>query len=176
MSTERYEMPHPLADQCAHAGVGKACKPCRERLAFIEAARVEASRYWLETLQDETVGIGDLGQHMAEWARTHLEQQEPTDTEVEAAANAIIALVPGETEETADMDDIDDAWDHARAALSAARTVRRDDTSTTPAHRIRTLHAPDADGNCGHCTRGRVYPVSAPCETVCALAGGGEAR
>lgn len=41
---------------------------------------------------------------------------------------------------------------------------------------IVALHAADVDGNCGHCTRGRVYPVPAPCETVRALAGGGEGR
>ena len=41
---------------------------------------------------------------------------------------------------------------------------------------IVALHAADADGNCAHCTRGRVYPVPAPCETVRALAGGGEGR
>ena len=40
---------------------------------------------------------------------------------------------------------------------------------------IVALHAPDTDGNCAHCTRGRVYPVPAPCETVRALARGGEA-
>lgn len=44
--------------------------------AFTEAARAEAGRYWLETLQDETVGIGELGQHMAEWARGYLAAQE----------------------------------------------------------------------------------------------------
>lgn len=44
------------------------------------------------------------------------------------------------------------------------------------AQRVRDVHAIDADGNCGHCTRGRVYPVPAPCETVRALAGGGEER
>ena len=43
-------------------------------------------------------------------------------------------------------------------------------------HALTSLHAADADGNCGHCTRGRVYPVPAPCETVRALAGGGEGR
>ena len=30
--TDHYEMPHPDADACAHAGVGKACRPCREVL------------------------------------------------------------------------------------------------------------------------------------------------
>ena len=29
---DHYEMPHPDADACAHAGVGKACRPCREVL------------------------------------------------------------------------------------------------------------------------------------------------
>ena len=64
---------------------------------------------------------------MAEWARDHLAAQEPTDTEVEAAAVAL--AVEG--------DDIGE-WDSlstyaqatylrdARAALSAARAARRD--------------------------------------------------
>ena len=30
--TDHYEMSHPDADACAHAGVGKACRPCREVL------------------------------------------------------------------------------------------------------------------------------------------------
>ena len=30
--TDCCEMPHPDADACAHAGVGKACLPCREVL------------------------------------------------------------------------------------------------------------------------------------------------
>ena len=29
---DHYEMPHPDADACPHAGVGKACRPCREVL------------------------------------------------------------------------------------------------------------------------------------------------
>ena len=29
--TDHYEMPHRRADECPHAGVGKACRPCRER-------------------------------------------------------------------------------------------------------------------------------------------------
>ena len=29
---DHYEMPHPDADACVHAGVGKACLPCREVL------------------------------------------------------------------------------------------------------------------------------------------------
>lgn len=31
--TEYYEMPSPFADVCPHSGVGKACKPCREKHA-----------------------------------------------------------------------------------------------------------------------------------------------
>lgn len=30
--TDHYETPHPDADACQHAGVGKACRPCREVL------------------------------------------------------------------------------------------------------------------------------------------------
>lgn len=59
------------------------------------------------------------------WARDHLAAQEPTDAEVEAAANAILAF-EGETEETAHGDLYDAAWDHARAALAAARAVRQE--------------------------------------------------
>ena len=29
--TDHYEMPHARADECPHAGVGKACRPCRDR-------------------------------------------------------------------------------------------------------------------------------------------------
>ena len=34
--TDYYEMPHRKADECPHAGVGKACRPCRDR--FEESA------------------------------------------------------------------------------------------------------------------------------------------
>ena len=30
--SDHYEMPHPDADACQHAGLGKACRPCREVL------------------------------------------------------------------------------------------------------------------------------------------------
>ncbi|MGO2362175.1 MAG: hypothetical protein ACTH6N_13735 [Brachybacterium tyrofermentans] len=43
-------------------------------------------------------------------------------------------------------------------------------------HAVHELHQPDADGNCGHCTRGRLHPVPAPCDTATALAEGGELR
>ena len=109
---------------------------------FTEAARAEANRYWLETLQDETVGIGDLGEHMAEWARTHLAAQEPTDAEVEAAARALDLegavyafngdRTAAETDVAARLLRMDSAKGEelqikARAALSAARAARRDE-------------------------------------------------
>ena len=37
--TDYYEMPHRKADECPHAGVGKACRPCRDR--FEESATRE---------------------------------------------------------------------------------------------------------------------------------------
>ena len=42
--TDRYEMPHPRADECRHAGVGKACRPCRDRFVVPEAAVERAAR------------------------------------------------------------------------------------------------------------------------------------
>lgn len=77
----------------------------------------------------------------AEWARTHLaahsdltveseavtvESDEPTDAEVEVAARALLPLITPDAEEDAHPDAIDDAWNYARAALSAARAVGRD--------------------------------------------------
>ena len=40
---------------------------------------------------------------------------------------------------------------------------------TAPERAVRELHATDPDGNCAHCTRGRIYPIPAPCDTVAAL-------
>ena len=37
-----YEMPHRLADCCPHAGVGKACAPCRAEFARIARIKAEA--------------------------------------------------------------------------------------------------------------------------------------
>lgn len=39
--------------------------------------------------------------------------------------------------------------------------------------RVFALHAPDEHGDCPECTRGRIYPVPAPCATAVALAGDG---
>ena len=53
--TDRYEMPHPRADECRHAGVGKACRPCRDRFVVPEAA-VEALDALVEVAKVGVVG------------------------------------------------------------------------------------------------------------------------
>ena len=107
---------------------------------FTEAARAEAEARWPQRrashyVQQIAFAAG------AEWARTHLAAQEPTDAEVEAAAITILADEGG-----FDLSDEDDAYHiyeiqwkdmdegemsgrlaSARAALSAARAVRRDE-------------------------------------------------
>lgn len=40
--TERYEATHPLADYCQHAGVGKACRPCRTLAERAATASLES--------------------------------------------------------------------------------------------------------------------------------------
>lgn len=93
---------------------------------FTAAARAEAEKRWPRT------GKPNAEMHPADWLDEGMASgfvlgaqwsaaQEPTDTEVQAAVTAILALT-GESEETARMDDIDQAWDHARAALTAARS------------------------------------------------------
>lgn len=84
---------------------------------FTEAARAEAERLSPLRGYQELVVLG------AEWARTHLAAQEPTDTEVLAALNA---------EQPWASEDSVDAWPEGavlqmRAALSAARAARRDE-------------------------------------------------
>lgn len=155
---------------------------------FTEAARAEAKRYWLDTLQDETAGIGELGQHMAEWARERLTTQEPTGPEVEAAVLEWEHHQPykrfrmwwcrcGAPGKWGSLEaHLQHALWHVLSAVRRARHEGSPARTGSLEHRVRILHAPDADGNCGHCTRGRVYPVPAPCETVRALAGGGEGR
>ena len=72
---------------------------------FTEAARAEAD----SRAYGNSAGVFcNAFRAGAEWARTHLAAQEPTDAEVEAGANAIIALLTG-------------------VALSAARAARRDE-------------------------------------------------
>lgn len=133
---------------------------------FTEAAAWQAEEELEALVGNETYANGYRDGHRqgAAWARTRLAAQEPTDAEVEAAKAVL------------DSVEYADEPQSIRAALSAAHAARRDVTSTTPEQRIRDVHAIDADGTCGHCTRGRVYPVPAPCETLRALAGGGEGR
>lgn len=59
---------------------------------FIEAARAEAERRWPYSANPDPTPAEDEGAALnagfmdgAEWARTHLAAQEPTDAEVEAA-------------------------------------------------------------------------------------------
>jgi hypothetical protein len=131
---------------------------------FTTAAREEAHAFWMGTLQDDTVGVRDLGEHIARWARSYLAAQEPTDAECLAFFYAFEDLA-AETN-----------IEHIRAALSAARRAQTGNAPPALVQRISDLHTTDPDGNCGHCTRGRVYAVPAPCETVRALAGGGGGR
>lgn len=99
---------------------------------FTQAARAEAEERIQFVPGRAGSAIGSLSRRVfmdgAEWARDHLATQEPTDTEVEAAAVAL--AVEG--------DDLGE-WDSlstyaqatylrdARAALSAARATRRDE-------------------------------------------------
>lgn len=59
-----------------------------------------------------------------ETARVQLAQQEPTDAELDAGARSNLALITPDAEEDAHQDAIDDAWDHARTALTAAKEAR----------------------------------------------------
>lgn len=110
--------------------------------AFETAARAEAERAWFEgppTLDT----IADLGAHMAEWARTHLAAQEPTDAGphelVEGAPILNLGyyrsatrclcgyeVIWGEHDGDAGLDE---AWrvHLMRSNVSAARTARRDE-------------------------------------------------
>ena len=86
---------------------------------FTEAARAEAERRF-DFLSDAS--CFELG---AEWARTHLAAQEPTDAEVEAAAEAICSGEGG-CDPCFNWDDsvaggCTYCTRHARAALSASR-------------------------------------------------------
>ena len=101
---------------------------------FTEAAKAEAMRAYRDTGMPRYI----LGVHMAEWARTHLAAQEPTDDEVEAAARAMRietlagTVRPGAAARWWDNGDVSpDEADKlrrlARAALSAARAARRDE-------------------------------------------------
>lgn len=98
---------------------------------FTEAARTEAA---YRDMDPGPTGENNRAWFVAgaEWARTHLAAQEPTDAEVEAAARALWAEVwidpdehPWDTEAT--RAERASCRREARAALSAARAARRDE-------------------------------------------------
>ena len=106
---------------------------------FTEAARAEAEGRYNRTVRrnktaDEWLDEGRASGFAsgAEWARTHLASQEPTDAEIEAAAKSLWAeiwlnpeLHPWDTEATGA--ERASCRREARAALSAARAARRDE-------------------------------------------------
>lgn len=75
-----------------------------------------------------------------------------TAASVEGLVRAIVAVTP--------------------CTCSAQR--KRADRAEDHLQAVRKLHTADADGNCSHCTRGRLYPVPAPCDSAAALAEGGD--
>lgn len=99
---------------------------------FTEAARAEAEDYArtprmnVGTVRDR---IAEAHRAGAEWARTHLAAQEPTDAEVEAAAIECVKFLfltaperPWEDPEAVEQ------WEPmARIALRSARAARRDE-------------------------------------------------
>ena len=102
---------------------------------FIEAARAEAERRHNRIARrnktaDEWLDEGRASGFTsgAEWARTHLAAQEPTDAEVLAALNAQSrGLVGAHATQRDSLDRFESQSVAAmRAALSAARAARRD--------------------------------------------------
>ena len=107
---------------------------------FNEAARAEAERRYSRVVRrnktaDEWLDEGRASGFAsgAEWARTHLAAQEPTDAEVEAAARElasaaalIVAAGPKPWEWWTDRNQAR-FRNAARAALPAARAARRDE-------------------------------------------------
>ena len=105
---------------------------------FTDAARAEAERRYNRIVRrnktaDEWLDEGRASGFTsgAEWARTHLAAQEPTEAECEAAAVAICSGAGG-CDPCFNWDDSVDGGctyctRHARAALSAARATRRDE-------------------------------------------------
>ena len=104
---------------------------------FTDAARAEAERRWPYSAnpdptpaEDEDAALSAGFMAGAEWARTYLAAQEPTEEEVTEAA---LAMCRGDGAGTCwNYDDTvhggcTDHADDARAALSAARAARRDE-------------------------------------------------
>lgn len=99
-----------------------------EQPDFVTAARAEAVRWWQTPAKSPGNVIEKLGQHMAEWARDHLAQQEPTDAEVEAAARAMYERGHADDHPVrwGDMGDNSPVYlADARAALTAAKEATR---------------------------------------------------
>ena len=101
---------------------------------FTDAARAEAERQFPAPLystawsQSEVQIKRALWESGAEWARTHLAAQEPTRDEVEAVAEVIWARSSGKSRwGSVNAERRAVYLDMARAALSAARGVRRDE-------------------------------------------------
>lgn len=108
---------------------------------FTEAARAEAERRHFPLFGRPPVisAVAVQGfQDGASWAHDHLAAQEPTDTEVEAAARSIYEYFPRKYMDefgftcTAHWEDLEPHMQDeyrvvARAALSAARAARRDE-------------------------------------------------
>ena len=95
---------------------------------FAEAARAEAERYAYDNAPtlNTTKLTARAFLHGAEWARTYLAEQEPTDAEVEAAARAIHINTIREFDDLGGLDQ-HALRTRARKALSAARAARRDE-------------------------------------------------
>ena len=88
---------------------------------FTETARAEAERRF-DFLSDAS-----CFEQGAEWARTHLTAQEPTDAEVLAALNAHGVVMSPKMHPAPSLDYWGDKSAEAmRAALTAARAARRD--------------------------------------------------
>ena len=102
---------------------------------FTEAARAEAERRYNRIVRrnktaDEWLDEGRASGFTsgAEWARTHLAAQEPTDAEVLAALNAHGVVMSPKMHPAPSLDYWGDKSAEAmRAALSAARAARRDE-------------------------------------------------
>ena len=89
---------------------------------FTETARAEAERRF-DFLSDAS-----CFEQGAEWARTHLTAQEPTDAEVLAALNAHGVVMSPKMHPAPSLDYWGDKSAEAmRAALTAARAARRDE-------------------------------------------------
>lgn len=53
-----------------------------------------------------------------------------------------------------------------QAYARAAKAEQERDGARSLKQRICELHTSDQDGYCIHCSRGRIYPIPAPCATV----------